>query len=168
MSRCLKVELTLDDAADLMKLFDGTGSGGLCEGEFLCLVGMNLNRGRAVGGREAVAVTTTEAASDHLTPYRMRASLHPPRPSAVQHVHDGDDSGAPFDMVVMEDTVRGSGGHMTARRLRQLGFKGLIVIMCDSASTDEVAAFKECGANAVVINPASAAKISEAFEGKMT
>ena len=61
--------------------------------------------------------------------------------------------GDTFDVVLMDDNMPNMSGPEAAKRLRELGYKGLIIAITGNVMDSDVASFKAHGADEVLPKP---------------
>lgn len=144
-------DITDGDITEVMHHFDKNNNGALEYKELMLLV-----TGKVVETMEHESKTAHHhSAGDH----------HTVASTAVHPHHKRIGGGGSFDMIVMSGILKGTDSHVTVRRLRQLGFKGLIIVVTSKSNSEDISEFHECGSNAVILKPLTHQKLMGAFEG---
>jgi len=74
----------------------------------------------------------------------------------------GKESG--FDIIMIADIMRGMNGPQTIQRIRQLGYKGLVIQVTSNTNEADIAHSLSCGINAVISKPLTTNKFLHGFE----
>jgi CheY-like chemotaxis protein len=71
-----------------------------------------------------------------------------------------------FDVVLMDDNMPNMSGPEAAKRLRELGYKGLIVAITGNVMDSDVASFKAHGADEVLPKPLNMSALQKFLKKK--
>ena len=84
---------------------------------------------------------------------------------AVTLVQDGMNHGNPIDLVLMDYQMPVMDGPTAARKMRDLGFTGVIIGITGNALASDLECFLSRGANKVLTKPVNLNGLEDAFEG---
>lgn len=73
-----------------------------------------------------------------------------------------------FDIIVIGGNMKVMDGSMTAIRVRELGFRGIIIVVTCRNCDHDLACFKESGADAVIQKPLAKEIFTKVLKGTFT